>query len=88
MGVLSAILKFVPFLLSTITSVEGLFVKGTDKKQAVLNSANGILGVLQATGIVTPEMASKFPQATSNLIDAVVAFLNAVGAFPPSAPTV
>lgn len=82
MGILNAILKLAPFILNAITAVEQIFSKGSDKKQAVLNSTNGIVGVLQATGVITPEMAQKFPQATSAYIDATVAFLNAVGAFP------
>lgn len=87
MGILNAALKFLPFILTLIPSVESLFQKGSDKKAAVLNSSNSVMSILVGAGVVTQDEANKFPDATSELVDDVVKFLNAVGAFPKSTAT-
>lgn len=88
MGSFAAILNLIPGVVSLIQVVEGLFTKGSDKKTAVVNSATAILTVLQTAGIVTPDVASKYPAAVSNLTDAIVTFMNAIGVFPTTTTTV
>jgi uncharacterized membrane protein len=87
MGIFATILNFIPGIVSLVQSVETLFVKGTDKKQAVVNSADGILAVLKSAGLVTDTIAAKFPAAVSDLVDAIVTFLNAIGVFQTSSTT-
>jgi hypothetical protein len=81
MGVALTVLKFLPFLMTTIQSVEGLFTKGADKKAAVMGVSNSILGSLVAGGVIDQTTATKFPDATSDLVDAIVKFNNATGVF-------
>jgi hypothetical protein len=94
-----AVLGAAPTIIQGITSlvhgIENIFGKGNGqaKKQAVLQAFQGAVGAynagLGAASAVDPKI--KLPQisddtikAMSNLVDAIVAFYNAVGIFTHS----
>lgn len=81
MDIALTILKYVTILPMLIQGVEGLFSKGSDKKAAVITSADAILSGLVSTGVISQDTASKYPAATSDLVDAFVKFFNQIGAF-------
>lgn len=83
MNILNSILKFLPYVLGAVITVEqNVSAPGVTKKQIVLNS---ILGVAQI-GEQVPNQP--LAEGISGLIDTTVSALKAGGIFGPSPSTV
>lgn len=78
-SLISVILQALP---SLITGVDSLFVKGIDKKSAVMNIVTAAVPVAAAAD---PKNAQAISALASAAIDTTVATMNSVGALQHSA---
>jgi uncharacterized membrane protein HdeD (DUF308 family) len=92
LGLLTAAPTIVQGIASLVHGIENIFGKGSGaaKKAAVLSAFQGGVQAYQAvattaTGLNLPKMSGDTETAFSNLIDAIVAFNNAVGIFTSTA---
>ena len=91
-SLLTAAPTIVQGIASLVHGIENIFGKGNGgaKKAAVLQAFQGGMSAYSAvaanaTGLKLPEISSDAQKGFSALVDAIVAFNNAIGVFPPSA---
>ena len=81
------LLKFLPALIIAVMALVKTFEvpgNGENKKSAVLIMIGLIFDLFETLGIVLPLAKDKVLEFISKAIDAIVAFLNAVGKFTHS----